>query len=677
MRRSSRSRRNPIVAVGLVLLLAAVVASVSCGSSNNNGFGDGGAGGASSGSSADDGGGSGCVGFCSSGGGSSGFPSSSGTSSGTLPEASTSLVSINNCPGTLAASMVTALEAAPANSGSMKWLYPYNNTVFPGGILAPVLQWAQTGTPTGVYIHLHSTLFDYKGCFAGSSPTNIQVPTTPWETAWVQSQGKADPISVELATSTGGTIASSTTSWIFAKGSLAGDVYYNTYGSKLVPGQMNVSNGAVMVIPKGASQPKAVLYTAAGASPFGPCVSCHSLSANGSMLVAQQHFYPNTDPLNGKGSMSFNLTTTPAPNPTTPLASTLNDDWGLSAVFPDGTFLLTAGEPENTSGNPIFPGVPGDNPGMIGPKPSVFYNTSTAAMTTPSGLDTPYAMMPVFSPDGKHLVYNNDQGIDAGAIEGHTLAVADFDGVTTFSNVKQIFSDPTYYPGWPFFTPDDKQVIFSLGDNNNFATEVPPANLTLNHAQLYIVDVASGTSHRLDTVEGYNADGSTYLPFPSRDEKLDFYPTVNSIATGGYFWVYFTSRRAYGNVYQGSAPPSATAAYDPNGGVESDVGTKSIWAAAIDIGAAPGTDPSHPAFYMPGQEIGSGNIRAFPALAPCAANGLTCETGLDCCGGSCASGKCGVPVGCADTDGKCTAAIPCCDKTQGCYGGYCVATQPQ
>jgi hypothetical protein len=36
-----------------------------------------------------------------------------------------------------------------------------------------------------------------------------------------------------------------------------------------------------------------------------------------------------------------------------------------------------------------------------------------------------------------------------------------------------------------------------------------------------------------------------------------------------------------------------------------------------------------------------------------------------------------VPVGCADTDGKCTAAIPCCDKTQGCYGGYCVATQPQ
>ncbi len=45
----------------------------------------------------------------------------------------------------------------------------------------------------------------------------------------------------------------------------------------------------------------------------------------------------------------------------------------------------------------------------------------------------------------------------------------------------------------------------------------------------------------------------------------------------------------------------------------------------------------------PGQELGSGNIRAFAVLAPCKANGSDCETGLDCCGGSCTMGKCGMP----------------------------------
>ena len=668
MRRPSLEGRFTIAGAALVLTLAAVVACASCGSTTSSGLG-GGVGGSSGSSSGDNGGddsgnSSGCTsGFCtttsSSGGslpiGDSGLPDA--------PSMVNSLVTQDECPGKISTTMYNALKAAGASSGSMKWLYPYDQTVFPGGLGSPVLQWSQTGTPDGVYIHLHSTLFDYQGCFAGSSPTNIGLPVTPWQTAWAQSKGKADPISVELATSTGGTIASSTTHWIFAKGSLAGDVYYNTYGSKLVPG-VTAQNGAVMRIPKGGAQPQAFLYTTAGASPFGPCVSCHSLSANGSMLVAQQHFYPGG--LNGKGSMSFDLTKTAMPNPMSPTASTLNDDWGLSAVYPDGTFLLTAGEPEDTSVNPIFPGVAGNNPGMLGPKPSVFYNTATGTSSTPTGLDTPYAMMPDFSPDGTLLVYNNNRGKEeGGASAGHTLAVANFTASTkAFSGVKQIFEDASKYPGWPFFTPDNKQVIFTLGNDNNFATEEPPGDLVLNSAYLYVVDVATGTSHRLDSTSGYSASGTEYLPFPGRDEGYDFYPTVNTVATGGYFWVYFTSRRSYGNVYPG------------NGG-ESDVGTKAIWVAAIDIGTAAGTDPSHPAFYLPGQELGSGNIRAFPTLAPCSGDGSSCETGLDCCGGACTTGKCGVPAGCSKDEEKCMTSANCCDRSESCLGGYCVATEPQ
>ena len=182
---------------------------------------------------------------------------------------------------------------------------------------SPVLQWSQTGTPDGVYLHLHSQKYDYTGCFKGSNPPQLQIPEVEWATAFAQSGGKSDPLSVQLSTITGGTVSGAIQeTWTFAKGSLAGVVYYNTYGSKLVPGQMG-QNGAVMKIAPGAAQPTAFLYTT-GTSvfPFGPCVSCHSLSSNGSMLVAQQHFYPGEKPLNGKGSMSFDLTKTPTPDPT-------------------------------------------------------------------------------------------------------------------------------------------------------------------------------------------------------------------------------------------------------------------------------------------------------------------------------------------------------------------------
>ena len=166
-------------------------------------------------------------------------------------------------------------------------------------------------------------------------------------------------------------------------------------------------------------------------------------------------------------------------------------------------------------------------------------------------------------------------------------------------------------------------------------------------------------AHRLDMTSGYNG-GTDYLPFQGRDENLDFFPTVNPISAGGYFWVYFTSRRSYGNTEVMGKVPG-----------QNDIASKSIWVSAIDINPTPDTDPSHPAFYLPGQELGSGNIRAFAVLAPCVGDGATCESGLDCCGGSCTSGKCGVPNSCAQTNDRCSPTVKCCNSADQCLGGYC------
>jgi hypothetical protein len=366
------------------------------------------------------------------------------------------------------------------------------------------------------------------------------------------------------------------------------------------------------------------------------------------MVVAQRHRYPG----GLLQSESYDLLKTPTPNPASPLSTMPTDDWGFSGVFPDGSRLLTSGQPGKT-GN-IFPAGPGNNPGMMGPKPSVMYDPTTGKAIPTTGQPT-HMMMPTFSPDGKQVVFNDT---DTGG--GHSLVVMDFDQATNaFSNAKTIYKDATLYPGWPFFTPDSKAVVFSVGNSQNFAsTSNPPLNVPAN-ANLFIGDLASGTAHALNAANGRLANGTAYLPYGARDQDLNFYPTVLPVAAGGYFWVYFTSRRNYGNMN-----------VDPLDGPAS----KQLWVSAIDIapGGQGGNDRSHPAFYLPGQELKSGNIRAFATLAPCKSDGQTCATGIDCCNGACNSGSCGAPSGCSKSDDKCTTTADCC-RGAGlqCINGFC------
>jgi len=668
--RSKWNSGGRIASLWFAALLAATVASASssCGGQKNSGFPAG----SSSGDLGNEEGGSDDSGLCLVP--PCGIPFDDATI-GPLPGADGGQVkvdagvSIDECTGKLAAATVTSLEAGGPVDPAMKWLYPYDQTVFPGDLLPPVLQWsAQSGGADGVYVHLKSQLFEYKGCFGKTSPTNLALASDAWAGAWNQSNGSTDPLSVEITTIAGGTVSGPITEhWIFALGSLKGVIYYNTYTSP----QAN-NNGAVMVVKPGAAAPTLVLAIT-GTSPFGPCISCHSLSADGSMLVAQKHLYPGG--LTSPGSMSFSLAngaTIDAMNPV-PLASDDMDDWGFSAVYPDGSRLLACGESQMTGG--IFPAAQGNNPGMVGPKSDVMFDTKTGAAITVSGLAVKYAMMPMFSPDGTKIVFNDyDNGT------GHSLMVQDFDAATnTFSNPKSIYKSTTGYPGWPFFTPDSASVVFALNapgtpetgqtldPGSNFASlKAPPlqaAATDINNGDLYIVSLATGTAVPMDEANWYHGSPATsYMPYPGRDEHYNFYPTVSPVAAGGYFWAFFTSRRQYGNVMA----DSSGAVPDPVFNTE----TKKIWVSAISIEA--NGDPSHPAFYLPGQEAPSGNIRAFAALAPCIANGATCTSGIDCCGGYCTNGTCSKPATCSTVDNKCTTTADCCmGLGLMCIGGFC------
>jgi hypothetical protein len=137
----------------------------------------------------------------------------------------------------------------------------------------------------------------------------------------------------------------------------------------------------------------------------------------------------------------------------------------------------------------------------------------------------------------------------------------------------------------------------------------------------------------------------------------------------------------YGNVATTNAYNSDPRKYD----WQHVVTPKKLWVAAIDLNAPAGTDPSHPAFYLPAQELLAGNARGFWTVDPCHADGTGCETGDECCGGYCRpGGDAGALIctnqqpSCSQEFEKCTVTSDCCGATSGvmCINGICGKSQP-
>jgi hypothetical protein len=517
----------------------------------------------------------------------------------------------------------------------------------------------------------------------------------------VQSEGSSDPLSLELTVSSGGqVIGPIVQKQYFARGRLKGDIFYNTYNSPLAQQISGAPNGAVLRLRLGDPQPQ-VLFTDVGIAPTGPCWSCHSLSANGNVIVAQHHAYPNV----GYFSASFDLVANPGSQPacgggglppTPPCTTTATiqssvAEMGLGAVYPDGSKVLTTGSPGDSTVNFLFPDGVGNIPGMIGPKQSLLLDARTGQPLTLNSGGVQFAKMPSFSPDGSLLVFNWHEESN-----GHSLAIANFDNATnTISNVRVIYKDASRWPGWPWITPDNKEVVFVLGNTDDYVSSYPftrPGRPIMASSELWTVDIATGQSSArpMFRANGYMVPGGpTYLPKPGRDEHLEFFPTMSPIQAGGYFWVFFTSRRTYGNSITQPAE---------------DAVTKKIWVSAYYIRSGDIiADPSNPPFYLPGQEDAAGNIRAFAALEPCKPDNGPCETGVDCCGGKCYMGTCREPPPpppppdpppppppgepppppppppCSNIDEVCRTVADCCDKDKPgakCISNFCAIIEP-
>jgi hypothetical protein len=611
----------------------------------------------------------------------------------------------------VASDVVTKLKTqsnAPLTPGELGFLYPYDATVWPRGLLPPLLMWQTTHEASAVYVKLSQGNYTFEGTYslaqlpAGSDARRrVRLEESAWRTATQGNAGDDLKLEVKIYSSAEDKVYGPITrAWKVAPGVLRGTVYYNSYDSSVTAGSGAATGGVIRVKPRSPAPELAV------AGQAGKCHACHVVSADGSTLWAQDSDGPADSPTQYSNGASYDLTKGGARTTYKALGQggkAGNDHkFTWAAPYPDGSFALAssrwAREAYLQSDSKLFKRADGAELASTGLSPAV-----ASAVT------------PAFSPDGRRVVFNfwdgaGANGVTAGA--GRSLAVMDFacgaaagsvacaPGATpAFSNLREIYRDGARWPGWPSFVPDGGRVVFhdathggecapdAPNDKQDASGEyIPYKNSIYNcqlttwfkaQSELWIASADGAKSaRRLDAANGDGLGLPTNTNHPD-DTVFNYQPTVNPVASGGYYWVVFTSRRIYGNLLGGKPWGSS----GDGGGPQ-----KKLWVAAIDINSPdPTVDPSHPAFYLPGQELGAGNARGFWVVDPCKANGQSCETGDECCNGFCRKdGQTGAlvcmdkPPGaqCVQEFEKCTVDGDCCDPSFRCIAGKCARPDP-
>jgi hypothetical protein len=509
-------------------------------------------------------------------------------------------------------------------AASVVWAYPYNGTVFPKGLLAPEMMWNGTGAGDKYYVHVTSKYADFEFFTTADPPyPSYTLDDSSWQQ--LTESGPGGDVAIHVARMPAGAATAAVVinhTWKIANGSLRGTVYY--WSNNL---------GRVVRIKPGATAPDDFLindvkldFAGQPKAPDGSCptccTTCHAVSANGSTLVIGGDFPATTIDLL-TNTVTLNLQTVGKPL----------RNWSMPTISPNGKVLI-----EN---NAPLPGPPGGSDGM--------WDTATGVKILGTGLDGAYLDMPSFAPNGTKIAY-----VDHAS---HGLNVYDYDAntnqVQNAVGLVQPGGDPNLNAiAFPSVSPDAKSIAYHRGQYpNSLDTRFGPGDL-------YLASVDQpGVETRLS-----NINGDAY-PFAAKDRDLhyNYEPTFAPVNAGGYAWVVFTSRRTLGNRLTGDKSV-----------------VKQLWVAAIDQNQQPGQDPSHPAFWVKGQDEKTLNMRGFWALDPCKQVGAACGTGSECCNQNCDMGVCKQPDPnmCSQTGNVCMKDADCCDAKSKCINDICSDPPP-
>jgi hypothetical protein len=281
-----------------------------------------------------------------------------------------------------------------------KTLYPYNGTVFPLGLKAPLVQWTEGGiTPTKTQVILcypkdTCTTFQYAKTYPTSAQPTIkeprdgtldatvpawQIPQEIWSTFDRTAAGGTGQIIIQRQTS-GTTYKQMAIDVQFASDALRGTVYYTQYlrtlhtsnstqtftysGSSYTPGQTCEVGNNTHPSSTGGSQTRAIDLSTSAATNIDPfakggytagCPVCHSVSADGSTVVSGGQNWQTSGGGNGLGIDAIGVDSTGAPAftglfaaPNYSVASTNGSEssgedsrgYSYAAITPDGSIVL-------------------------------------------------------------------------------------------------------------------------------------------------------------------------------------------------------------------------------------------------------------------------------------------------------------------------------------------------
>jgi hypothetical protein len=574
-------------------------------------------------------------------------------------------------------SIVAALDAAnlPDDPSITELRYPYDKTVFPLGLTSPLIMWNRP-TANDVYkLRLEETNYIYELYAVVTSIGQLRVDQAIWDRVTASNGG--EPLKVTLsryrvANTTAYKSASET--WTIAPASLRGAIYYWTAS------QINgVRAGHIARLrPGSGAVPQAI-----GSGQSDPCMGCHAVSADGSTLAASVNaaptqgppatyaytngWMPNATEPGGRAWASFDLPAGTVRKQTKMQGSNL-------ALTPDGKYAVFGGRAQTNTQE-------ANNQWEAGSKYMTLADTATGTIVVDSGLDNLVLAsaarglaMPAFSPDGKKLAtveFDSDKSSirDNVLPESTRILIFGFDQATLkFAPTPTALPLGTFTPyqprgiGYPSFTPSTNFVAFHVGNHSTGCfDESPPENNIGNcddatkHRGAIYYQASNGGSPpaRLNALDD---------PPANIDRELSVEPTFNPIERGNYSWVVFTSMRDWGNKLTGAAVN----------------GKRRLWVGAIDV-ATGAADPSHPPFYLEGQED-SPNMRGFWTLAACTATpapgagGGECAAGFECCSGFCDRGVCVdvSKIACVGLGGDCSEAAACCNsQSVSCVANKC------
>lgn len=574
---------------------------------------------------------------------------------------------------------------------------------------------------------------------ANTTDPQVKIPAAAWQAFEQTARGNNADLVIQRVRSDGTLELESSRTIRIVDGQLKGTVFYNSYSSQM--GGVNTGAVLAIkpgdATPTLAVQPSgkctvchtinadATVMIAAGDRPSGGVDFNNSRRYN----MSNPSQWPSPTKLNDYDAPSAS-----------DVENIPGDKFNYGAVWKDGSLYMTHGGKASYGGDDNWRAPPDYsrlyNPSSPNTALSVtnWSTKSISAVTPKFSVDGKKLAFGFWGASGQSLP--KDSGTLSADTSGKTMAVVDFGCSTSgctgsstgwkVTNARALTTttSPGYMVGWPAFTPAADAVAYQVQYRSAAsylsAWSPSPINTVAGAlAEIWMSNVpstaaTSATPTRLLALNGLSSSGTSYLPVtkstfsPSyhaanaaftinqadncavsvgvsgvNDHQLNYLPAMAPVKAAGYNWVVFTSRRMYGNIAYddpwdaepgtkgcnlNTAPCTCTSGNPP---------TKKLWVAAVDSSFTPGTDPSHPAFYLPGQELMAGNSDGYWVAAKCAAIGSACSSSDDCCGGtdSPATARCsGATKQCLSTSSCSALGAACAATTDCCSGLVCGGT---